>query len=231
MFIIFGTHLFGLKRYAYKYMGCSHCEMHRLFIQTRGFAWGHIFWIPLIPLGYQSSWHCASCVKEDNNAPTSFIVKLVFLAALIVAFYMVTLGKPAADLGDSALWWQGGIGLLLAWSLYETFYHFKKKEQNKYKFMMPLPDRDFCELCDGELEVTHNGTLQCADCKCYALDMESDRLLDAEVMTEEEQIKLLVSLDDDEITEELEELAAIDVKIKALQKELTSIENKSETYR
>ncbi len=171
MFFIFGTHLFGLKRYAYKYMECSHCETPRLFMQTRGFAWGHLFWIPLIPLGYQSSWHCASCTKEDNTMPTSFVVKLLLLVALLGAFYMATIGELSENLGEYAIWWQGGIGILLLWSMYETFNHFKKKEKNKYRYMYPLPDSEYCAICDGELNTTERGEFQCKDCKCFALGL------------------------------------------------------------
>jgi len=174
MFFIFGTHLFGLKRYAYKYMNCSHCATPRLFIQTRGFAWGHIFWIPLIPLGYQSSWHCASCAKEDNVVPTSFVVKILFLIALLGALYMVTLGEWAESLADSVIWWQLGLGALTLWSMYETFFHFKKKEKNKYRYMYPLPDHKNCAICDGELEITKDDKLKCRDCKCLALDIADD---------------------------------------------------------
>ena len=172
MFFIFGTHLFGLKRYAYKYMGCSNCERARLFIQTRGFAWGHLFWIPLIPLGYQSSWNCAACAKEDNSRPTSFVLKFVVLIALLFSFYMITIDDTPKDLGEYAILWQVGLGILTFWSLYETFNHFKKKKKNQSKYMYPLPDSEYCAICDGDLEIKKNGKLQCKDCKCFALDIE-----------------------------------------------------------
>ena len=182
MFFIFGTHLFGLRRYAYKYMMCSNCDMSRLFIQTRGFAWGHLFWIPLIPLGYHYSWHCASCAKEDNKMPTSFTLKLVILLALSVVLYMLTVGEWATLVGDTVLWWQMGTGSLLVWSIYETFNHFKKKEKNKHKYMLPLPDSDYCSICDGELQTTEKGKLQCTDCKCFALGLDEDKFRDSEVL-------------------------------------------------
>jgi len=185
MFFIFGTHLFGLRRYAYKYMMCSNCDMSRLFIQTRGFAWGHLFWIPLIPLGYHYSWHCASCAKENNKTPISFVFKLIMLLALSVIFYILTLGQETTvPVDKSIIWWQVGVGSLLVWSIYETFNHFKKKEKNKHKYMLPLPDKEYCAICDGELETTEKGKLQCTDCKCFALGLSEDELKATELQEE-----------------------------------------------
>lgn len=174
MFLIFGTHFFGLRNYAYKFMYCNHCKMPRLFIQTRAFAWGHIFWIPLIPLGYKYNWYCASCAKDDNAVPTSFGSKLVLLIALLTAFYFVTFGKLVDSLGESTIWWQIGVGILVMWSLYTVVYHFKTKEKNKYKYILPLEDKEFCAICDGELVISNKKQLQCKDCHCFAMDIEDD---------------------------------------------------------
>jgi hypothetical protein len=102
----------------------------------------------------------------------SFVVKLLFLIALLGALYLVTLGEGAERLADSAIWWQLGLGVLTVWSIYETFFHFKKKEKNKYRSMYPLPDRKNCAICDGELEITKDDKLKCKDCKCLALGIE-----------------------------------------------------------
>lgn len=201
MLYIFGTYLFGLKRYAYKYMMCGNCDMPRLFIQTRGFAWGHLFWIPLVPMGYQYSWHCASCAKENNKQPTSFGVKLILSVALVIAF-ILTFGKLSTTLGENAIWWQLGTGVLLAWSLYETFNHFKKKEKNKYKYMLPLPDSEYCAICDGKLQSTKKGKLQCTDCKSYALGLSTEEFIDTEAMEEKKIAQLTEELN--EVQKELE---------------------------
>ena len=174
MFFIFGTHLFGLKRYAYKYMECSNCKQARLFIQTRGFAWAHFFWVPLIPLGYQYSWSCASCAKEDNSRPTSFVLKLLLSIVLSFVLYLLLYEALDKDLGESALWWKLGVGILTAWSLYATFTHFKSKEKSKHKYILPLPDNEVCAICDGTLETTVKKQLQCNDCKCFALGLATD---------------------------------------------------------
>jgi len=196
MLFIFGTHLFGLRRYAYKYMMCGNCGTPRLFIQTRGFAWGHLFWIPLVPLGYQYSWHCAACAKENNTMPTSFGIKLILLITLFFVFYMLTLGEWATNLGESVIWWQLGVGILLSWSIYETFNHFKKKEKNKYKYMLPLPDSEYCSVCDGELRTTEKGKLQCNDCKCFALGLPSNEFRDTEAIEEKNIAQLTEELNE-----------------------------------
>ena len=172
MLFIFGTHRFGIKRYAYKYMICSHCEMPRLYIQSRGFAWGHIFWIPLIPLGYQYNWHCSACAKNDNPLTIAFIIKLLLLIPLVFIFYMIVFGEGRTSLGESAIWWQLGVGVLLSWSLYETLSHFKKKKERKYRGMFPLTEKKYCAICNGRLRKTKKGKRQCTDCKCFALDLE-----------------------------------------------------------
>ena len=109
---------------------------------------------------------------------------------------MVTLGKVAENLGNSAIWWQGGIGILLLWSIYETFYHFKKKEKNKYRYMIPLPNSEYCAICDGELETTEKGKLQCKDCKCFALSVPTSVFSDTEELEEaEKELKAIEELE------------------------------------
>jgi hypothetical protein len=128
--------------------------------------------------------------------PTSFVVKLLLLAALLGAFYMATIGKLSENLGEYAIWWQGGIGILLLWSIYETFNHFKKKEKNKYRYMIPLPDSEYCAICDGELETTEKGKLQCKDCKCFAQGVTADDFRDTEVIEEKTIMQLAAELEE-----------------------------------
>lgn len=158
MLIIFGTHLFGLRKYAYKFMNCNKCKTPSTFIQTRGFAWGHIFGIPLIPFGYQYNWYCSSCGKDYKPFQISLLIKLVCLLVILTTFSIISADR---SLGNDKLFWQVCVGIFMIWSLYEVVFHFKKQEKNKYKDILPLNNKEFCTVCDGELEISSKHELQC----------------------------------------------------------------------
>jgi len=173
MFYIFGTHYFGSRNYAYKWMECKSCKMPRVFIQSRAFAWGHLFWIPLVPLGYEYNWHCTACAKDDNRKQTPMFRKFTYLLVLTLILLFVMQYNEKSDLGEALIWWQVGIGSLILWTLYAMAFHFSTKKKTMKKYLLPLEDKEHCEVCDGKLEMSKKKKLQCEDCHCYALDIET----------------------------------------------------------
>ena len=77
--------------------------------------------------------------------------------------------------------------------------------------MLPLPDSEYCSVCDGELRITDKGKLQCSDCKCFALGLTQDEFRDTEVIEEKHIEQLAAELHEAEkelkILEEFEKEA------------------------
>lgn len=66
MFVIHGTYQFRPKRTAFRN---DYCDSHggaRRSIQTRTFDAIHIFWIPIVPLGFWNRWICTACNRQTS---------------------------------------------------------------------------------------------------------------------------------------------------------------------
>jgi hypothetical protein len=71
MLVIHGTYQFRPERIAYRNDYCLTCEAPRQSVQVRTFDAVHLFWIPLIPLGFHKQWICRTCGKQpDVSAKT-----------------------------------------------------------------------------------------------------------------------------------------------------------------
>lgn len=89
MFIIHGAYHFWPKRVAFRNDYCLTCRCTCRSLAIRTFDVGHIFWIPILPVGAWKHWRCTNCGKEPHTSPgtrKSFkwagLVLLVLFSAL-----------------------------------------------------------------------------------------------------------------------------------------------------
>ena len=89
MLLVYGIYNFRPKRTAFRNDYCLFCARPRRSEQIRSFDVCHLFWIPLLPLGFRRRWRCTSC-RSSPHVPrgmsrgfmwTGFAV-LVILAAI-----------------------------------------------------------------------------------------------------------------------------------------------------
>ncbi len=92
MFITYGTYHFRPKRLAFRNDYCLSCGEARRSVQMRTFDVGHIFWIPLLPVGFWKRWICTACGHQPHISPKtrrSFkwagLLVLLFLSAIFWA--------------------------------------------------------------------------------------------------------------------------------------------------
>ena len=68
MLVIFGTYNFAKKPVAYRADYCRSCEGERLTLGVRSFDAFHLFWIPVLPLGFWTRWYCGQCQAHPHEA-------------------------------------------------------------------------------------------------------------------------------------------------------------------
>lgn len=61
MLLIHGIYRFSTRRVAFRNDYCLSCGGERLAIRLRSFLVLHLFWIPVLPLGFWGGWVCAVC--------------------------------------------------------------------------------------------------------------------------------------------------------------------------
>jgi hypothetical protein len=93
MFLIHGSYHWWPKRVGFRNDYCLSCEAPRRAIATRTFDVGHIFWVPLIPVGFWKHWSCTVCRRDPHartKAPRTFKwIGLICLLILSAMFWTV----------------------------------------------------------------------------------------------------------------------------------------------
>jgi len=93
MFIVTGAYHFWPKRVAFRNDYCLTCQAPRRSIAVRTFDVGHIFWIPILPVGFWKHWRCSKCGRDPHvSTKTRRSLKWAGLACLItvsVVFWML----------------------------------------------------------------------------------------------------------------------------------------------
>lgn len=102
MFIVTGAYHFWPKRVAFRDDYCLSCQAPRRSIAVRTFDVGHIYWIPILPVGFWRHWKCTACDRDpDVSSKTrrSFLWAGLFCLVAVSAILWGALS--ATDLGGS----------------------------------------------------------------------------------------------------------------------------------
>ena len=69
MFIVYGAYHFWPKRIAFRDDYCLSCHAPRRSLALRTFDVGHVFWIPILPVGFWKHWKCTVCGRDPHVNP------------------------------------------------------------------------------------------------------------------------------------------------------------------
>ena len=100
MLIIHGAYHFWPKQVAFRNDYCLTCRAIGRSIAIRTFDVGHIFWIPVLPVGFWKHWRCTRCGADPHTSPgTRRTFKWIGLAVLImlsIVFWVAPVEPPDA---------------------------------------------------------------------------------------------------------------------------------------
>ncbi len=83
--IVHGVYHFFPEKLAFRNDYCLTCRSVRTAVQVRTFDVGHIFWIPILPVGFWKRWHCVVCNNDPHATPgTRRVFKWLGLFVLLV---------------------------------------------------------------------------------------------------------------------------------------------------
>src|SRR5882672_11632343 len=69
MFIIRGAYHFWPKRVAFRDDYCLTCRAPRRAVAMRTFDVGHVYWVPILPVGFWKHWQCSTCGSDPHKNP------------------------------------------------------------------------------------------------------------------------------------------------------------------
>jgi hypothetical protein len=174
MLILFGTHRFNTRKIYARKDFCNACKSECLTEQFASFDCGHLFFIPLLPLGKRRRWRCSRCGKDpqaryETSKPLR-IIGLFILPIFVGIPLLVHDDHPPRDPGEAygPYIMAAAFGSAWLYLVYTTF--FKKpsgiNNEERRASVTPLAT-NICLYCRGPL-ATH------PSCHCPACGVQFD---------------------------------------------------------
>ncbi len=161
--IVFGTYFFRRRKIGARNDFCNACKREGLSELWRSFDWGHVWGIPLLPLGTREHWRCTHCRKDPRGRYKIGNFVKIFALLVFAAFFAlscVSVSKP----GSSNQLWEYRVvfGLIVLGLLYSLL---KPKrgmtEDERRKAVVPLGSEN-CVYCRSHLvSLPHLGCPNC----------------------------------------------------------------------
>lgn len=164
MFILHGIYHFKPKVVAYRNDFCLRCSVPRRAYQTRSFDAVHLYYIPILPLGFLRHWRCSVCKNPPHVSPytrKSFKWAAVFILPLFTAVAWI---PGVAERDSVVIMWFMRVGLPIAFVAALRWAIRSKPDINlkqKLKEISPAQEK-VCPLCGGVFVV--DSQWHC--CKC-----------------------------------------------------------------
>ena len=96
--VVYGVYRWKPKRLAFRNDYCLKCEAPQRAVLMRSFIVGHIYWIPILPVGFWKNWSCTICGSDPHvSVKTRRGFKWAGLAILLVASLAVWADSPDSD--------------------------------------------------------------------------------------------------------------------------------------
>jgi hypothetical protein len=174
MIIIYGLHKFDRHYVGYRQDFCNQCRTHVTAKRMRYFRCGHLFFIPLLPLGYRETWHCAQCNGDPRaryvERPWLLIVGAVLLGLVGLGGLFSTVAALVASPTDTSstslkesVWMFLGMGLGSLFFSWLLFWLARRIKQEDFVRPVLIPNTETCPVCMGKLSTDPH--LNCPSCR------------------------------------------------------------------
>ncbi len=166
MLVIHGYYRFARRLAAYRRDYCLSCNAEGLALQRRAFYVLHVFWVPLLPVGFWRSWHCATCGRDPHVLPgVRRSIRWAVVACLALLAFAFWAGPLRVESSDAAFIWSMRVLLPLVtltalWALLRRPPDVELRA--KLRAVQPLLDPT-CPLC-GVMLLPHEPRWRCPQC-------------------------------------------------------------------
>ena len=165
MLLIRGSYHFWPKRVAFRNDYCLRCQSPRRSIAIRTFDVGHIFWIPILPVGFWKRWQCEVCGQAPHAYPkVRRIFKWMGFVFSIALSLLVWTAPGSGDFGMLAWIFRVAApagGILLLFDLLRS----PKEPSLRQKLTMIPPASDtICPFCATPLLAIAGARWSCPQC-------------------------------------------------------------------
>ncbi len=104
MFHLHGRYRWFPRRIAFRNDFCLTCQRPVRAVCIRTFDVHHLWWIPVVPLGFWSRWQCTACGRQPHHSPrTRYAYKVAGLVVLVL-FSIGAWVAPIEPGAETAIW-------------------------------------------------------------------------------------------------------------------------------
>lgn len=162
--VVYGIYRWKPKRLAFRNDYCLNCNSPCRAVQLRTFNAAHIYWIPLLPLGFWKSWVCVTCGRDPHvSVKTRRGFKWVGLFLLVLFSALFWVMPMDSELGITTWIFRiaGPIGAIL------TLRHLLRTNPEpslaaRLAAILPASDT-LCPFCGAQL-LTLSSASSCPKC-------------------------------------------------------------------
>ena len=164
MLLIHGAYHFWPKRVAFRNDYCVSCDAPRRAIAVRTFDVGHVFWVPILPVGFWRHWVCSACNRNPHVMPKKGrSIKwagVYWLIAISIAFWVI---PPESDFAVG-IWFCRVAAPALAIVLVVHILRALKPSVRKMLKTIPAAADTICPFCGTVLVTSFGDRWSCPAC-------------------------------------------------------------------
>lgn len=155
-----GLYKFRTIQIAYRLDYCVTCDGERITEQFRSFDAVHVWFVPLIPLGFRYRWVCPVCANDPHMRPTGLWIWFLGAISLLLMPVAVVMWLPGV-FDPSEQWYMWTARLITAALLWPTMWGVKRYWDTyvtsgwaltRTLATLPLLSCDTCLYCGGPLD-------------------------------------------------------------------------------
>ena len=166
MFVVFGSYNAWPKNVAFRRDYCVRCQRERLVLAKRTWDFGHLFWIPVLPMGRWTRWLCPGC-GQDPAVATSIRKPFRIMLAFILGLLLIPGGfaLTADDHYSAEMVWviRAGVVLAMAALVWWAFRPDGTKEMRDRRAAVQPWSGQTCPVCDAHMMQSIEGA-RCSGC-------------------------------------------------------------------
>lgn len=166
MIIAYGHYKIADRVIGYRKDWCNHCDGECHSEQHRAFYLGHLYWLPIVPLGIYRYWACKACRKNPRER-TRTSSGMLIVGVVVFSIMLVALMFPPIPTRDVGTIWGARLFFVAMIALLVYMIRARSKESPVIKSVSPYPT-DKCYYCDDKLVNLHGR--YCEKCHVHSLD-------------------------------------------------------------
>jgi len=164
MTVVYGRYRWAPRVVAFRNDYCLSCDKQRVSHQVRTFDTLHLFFVPLIPLGFLKRWICATCGSPPHQRiKTSKPMKV--LGCILLALVAVSTWLMPIEPGEEAVIWSLRAALPVA-AVLAFYFTLKSKSvvglKERLAKVSPSESTE-CPICQTALGRVSN-SMRCPSC-------------------------------------------------------------------